>query len=62
MKEEEVNFSRHAGQTAQANGQHRVRDFGGREGAGEGGGKEFPSRLYTGFTTNLQCFYKRSGW
>lgn len=39
MKEEEVNFSRHIGQTAQANGQHTVQDFRGcgGQGGGEGG-------------------------
>ena len=34
MKEEEVNFSRHTGQTAQASGQHTMQDFGGRRGLG----------------------------
>lgn len=40
-----MNFSRHIGQTAQANGQHTVQDFRGCGGQGGGGRgtKNFPS-------------------
>jgi len=42
MKEEEVCFSRHAGLTAQANGQHAVQGFGGHGDLG-GQGISLPS-------------------
>lgn len=38
-----MNFSRHIGQTAQANGQHSVQDFGGREGVRGEQGISLPS-------------------